>query len=555
MAAEKNKIEVVLALLDKATAPIAAINKRIASIQEPVRRLNNKLVLLGKEGGLGRLTDAAGGVRKAFGGVTDEVSNLFGIATKAAAGVGVIGGALFGLVKMTANTGDAFDELSTKAGVSASFFQKSAYAASFASVSQEALAASMSKMNANIVGAVSGSKEMQLWFKRAGISTQDLRKMKPEQVFSRVIDQVNKLPKDSAKAGALMRAIFGKSGGDLLPMVESFKELTAEAERLGLVLSDADVKAGAEFNDTFDKMMKVMKGVGMLIGSLLMPHFKEAIELITTWTLANRELIKTKVAEWIARLRENWPEIKQAALDAFAAIKQIIGFIAGAIEFVGGFGNALKIVALVMAGPLLLSIAMLAKAFVALGLAIMTTPFGWIAAAIVAAVGLIAGAAYLIYKNWGPIKEFFASLWAGVVETISAAIDLLKFMFLNFSPLGLIVNNWSSIEEWFSGMWDRITAKFSAGVAWIKDILSKLNPFSSSGNATFGAPSQPMTMGAPAGVAPVAAGALGSGFSSMTNNAKVEVDFKNVPRGVEVTPGANNKAPLDLSMGYSMATF
>ena len=59
----------------------------------------------------------------------------------------------------------------------------------------------------------------------------------------------------------------------------------------------------------------------------------------------------------------------------------------------------------------------------------------------------------------------------------------------------------------------------------------------------------------PAGVAPIAAGAVGGQNQTVTQNAKVEVDFKNMPRGTSVKPAENNSAPIDLSMGYAMTAF
>lgn len=552
MAKEKNKLEVVLSILDKATAPLQAFNKRIEKLQEPVRKVSNKLAVFGQAAGFGKLRDAAGGVASAFGNVASEAGAL---AVKVTAGVGIVGGALFGLVKMTSDAGDSFDELSTKAGVSAEFFQKAAYAAGFASISQEDLSNAIAKMNKNVLDAIGGSKQLQLWFKRAGLSIKDLKTLKPEQIFERILERVGKLPKDSAKAGALMQNIFGRSGANMLPMVDGFKDLTEEAERLGLVLSSETIEQGAKFNDTFDKLMLVLKGVGYTIGSILMPYFQEATEAITQWVMANRDLIATKVAEWIARLRENWPEIRQGALDAWDAIKRLVEFIQSAVDVIGGWGNAIAVVAAVMAGPLLAALATATSAIVSLGIALLTTPVGWLAAAIVAAAAVIAYAVVKIYKNWEPIKEFFSNLWGDIKKIFTDSI--------------------ASIEEFLTGMWDRVAGLFSAGAQKVKGALSALNPMNAAesawnwgkslftDDASNGAAVQPsasvmspFALGAPAGAAPVAAaaGAARGQPQTVTSNAAVSVDFKNVPRGVEVTPGTNNTAPLDLSMGYSMVT-
>ncbi|MNQ91564.1 hypothetical protein D3C85_1069520 [compost metagenome] len=58
---------------------------------------------------------------------------------------------------------------------------------------------------------------------------------------------------------------------------------------------------------------------------------------------------------------------------------------------------------------------MLSGAFIRLGIAIMTTPVGWI----MAAIALIAGAAYLIYKNWDTLGPWFKEMWGNIGDFFS----------------------------------------------------------------------------------------------------------------------------------------
>ena len=53
-------------------------------------------------------------------------------------------------------------------------------------------------------------------------------------------------------------------------------------------------------------------------------------------------------------------------------------------------------------------------------MALVANPIG---IAITAAVGAIAGAAYLIYKNWTPIAEFFTGLWDGIKKVFNSAVE------------------------------------------------------------------------------------------------------------------------------------
>jgi TP901 family phage tail tape measure protein len=90
---------------------------------------------------------------------------------------------------------------------------------------------------------------------------------------------------------------------------------------------------------------------------------------------------------------------------------------------------------------LMMPLNMLTSGVIRLGIAIMTTPVGWIAAAIVALVAVIAVAAALIYKHWAPIKAFFQ----GVFEGLSAALGPVKAL---FEPLGPLFDGICRAVKW-----------------------------------------------------------------------------------------------------------
>ena len=112
------------------------------------------------------------------------------------------------------------------------------------------------------------------------------------------------------------------------------------------------------------------------------------------------------------------------------------------------------------------------------GMAMMANP-------ILIAITLLAVAAFLIWKNWGPIKEFFIGLWAsisagaqalwisittiwqGIVTSVttwamnlwtqlqalfSAGIEALKFVIMNFTPVGLFIQAFAAVWTYLSGL-------------------------------------------------------------------------------------------------------
>jgi len=137
--------------------------------------------------------------------------------------------------------------------------------------------------------------------------------------------------------------------------------------------------------------------------------------------------------------------------------------------------------------------------------ALLANPIGATIAAIVA----IAGAAYLIYKYWDPIKGFFIDLWDSVTDAFVTAWDYISPYLekigavLNYTPLGMAVTGVQSLM------------------------------------AGDGAPTLDAASAAPGGRA---------------GEAHVKVDFNNLPPGARVSADPRSTAEVDLSAGYSLVT-
>lgn len=108
------------------------------------------------------------------------------------------------------------------------------------------------------------------------------------------------------------------------------------------------------------------------------------------------------------------------------------------------------------------------RVFLFLGRALLMNPIGL-------AITAIAVAAYLIYKNWTPIKAFFIDLWNGVKNAFNTGVSFIKGIIQSIdqtfaeNPIlnllvpiigipRLIIANWSSIKGFFSELWSSITS-------------------------------------------------------------------------------------------------
>lgn len=128
-------------------------------------------------------------------------------------------------------------------------------------------------------------------------------------------------------------------------------------------------------------------------------------------------------------------------------------------------GGALLLMLASVLGPL----AMVRFGLAALGMqgGLFATAFGGAATAVRAVAGAvmflgrmmlmnpigllitgIAVGAYLIYRNWEPIKGFFGGLWDRITTTFSGGISGIAALILNWSPMGLFYRAFAGLMGW-----------------------------------------------------------------------------------------------------------
>ncbi|WP_375609587.1 MULTISPECIES: phage tail tape measure protein [unclassified Bartonella] len=149
----------------------------------------------------------------------------------------------------------------------------------------------------------------------------------------------------------------------------------------------------------------------------------------------------------------------------------------------GWVAASLAAVGAVLVASLIPAITAVGSAFISLGIAIMTTPIGWIMAGIAALVA----AGYLLYKHWDTVISFISKLWDSFYSLCSNVFNNLLTFFKNFSPLSWISKKINELIEWLfgvdlmevgsnliNGLWDGIKSKWNALSEWLSGMMSKL---------------------------------------------------------------------------------
>ena len=175
---------------------------------------------------------------------------------------------------------DKTDELAERVGMAAGEFAALQYAAKFASVESDALASTLTKFNQSITKAADGSKKEAEAFATIGVAVRDsagnVKAAGP--LLSEVADRFAALP-DGPQKAALAIDLFGKQGAKLLPLLNKgsagIRELTEEAERLGLVLDSETYKAAGQFNDNLDALAGFSDAAGQQVAANLLPALND----------------------------------------------------------------------------------------------------------------------------------------------------------------------------------------------------------------------------------------------------------------------------------------
>lgn len=224
-------------------------------------------------------------------------ATLVGAATSGA-GAAIVG-PLVGAAKLFAGTGAALDDISKRTGVAGGKLSELSFAAGMSGTSIETVEKGLGKMAKVLYSADEESKNATDSLADLGLNIDELRGLSPDKQFEKIADALSSVRDPSARA-ALAMQVFGGAGAELLPMFENgsagLKDMAAQAQALGLVLSDDSVSAAAELDDAFGAFMMTIQGVAVRIG--------EAIAGPLTWLLTVTSSLVGQVSIWISENKE-----------------------------------------------------------------------------------------------------------------------------------------------------------------------------------------------------------------------------------------------------------
>lgn len=338
-----------------------------------------------------------------------------------AAGAGLA--AMGGLAIKAAQSADEISTLSKQTGIATDTIQKMQYAAELIDVDFNTAVGAMSKLK-------KGLDKNEETLVGMGVAVRDsngqYRDM--ESIFMNTVSALSKIENEVERDKVAMD-LFGKSADELAGYIDdggrAYRELAAEAEKSGRIISQEDLDKANEFNDTLDKLKATvgtdLMQAGISIGEALLPVITKLAEFVT------------KVADAFANLSPEMQTVIMIVLGLVAALSPVLSLVAKVATIIPLISSALPVVsgalgavAGVLSGPVLL------------------------------AIGAVVAAVIVLIKNWDDIKqaaillaEIVAEKWNSLKEKISDVITSVSEKITTFK--NTVTAIWEAIKKIFGG--------------------------------------------------------------------------------------------------------
>jgi hypothetical protein len=283
-----------------------------------IRRLGNSM-----QGLQGQAKNAALGFNALKGAVVG-----FGAAI---AGSAIVGG-LGAIVKKSIDAGDELFNLQAKTGIAASSLIGLGNAAKLADVDQGTLAKGLTKLSVNLVKAAEGNDALAQKFQALGVSVKgaDGQVVPADKALKQIADRFADLPDGAQKAAAAV-ALFGKSGADLIPLLN---EGSASVEKFTFAVGEDFAARSDLFNDTITELGIKAQGFGLELTDALLPALQSILEVFG-------DLFSTD-QDWTALFKVIEGVIRGIAVAIYTVVKAVDVLIKNVVAAVQAAGQALS---------------------------------------------------------------------------------------------------------------------------------------------------------------------------------------------------------------------
>lgn len=393
------------------------------------------------------------------------------------AGVGAVTAGLFALTNSASHLTNELRDAAIQSGTTAKSFAELSFAADQSGASAENLTRAFAVLNAGEASTEKALAKFGVRLKQANGNTRDAA-----DVFRDFAAKISEIDDPAERTGAVVEVFGRRAGPKLVELLsegeEGIRKLSAEANRLGLVFTQAELKVGDDFGDAISKLTKTFAAlqarIGLAFGPAFIKLFDSVTEAIVRLTPAILNVANTLAGQF------------ESAINSLTAAFGPLGVaVAATGAGIGGLGAALGVVLRLLApfaslvtaaftpfrllltgltastGLLVSSLTTLVNVVRLFGVTAVAAfgPWGVLIVAITAALGALA---LILAKNfdWEKFKQGAIDAWNGLQNVAAAAFDF-------------IMRGWESLKNGAATAWNFITTTVTSA---LQSVLQFLQP-------------------------------------------------------------------------------
>ena len=406
------------------------------------------------DGLAGKTAESSAKLAEATAPLSERLLALGGGATALVSGAAAASGAL--VTVMTKNSGkyaEQVTQIAAQTGLTTDLVQILNVAFNRVGLGLGDILPAFRKFSAEAENLQAGKKHAVATFEAIGLSADDLRGKKPDEIFQLVAQKLGSMEEGFARTHASAE-LFGRSGLRFIPLFADvaggFTQVAADAQRMGAVFDAVRLEQLNTMDDKFDDLDSSTKALSRTFGANFAGPVGQAADIIMG--------LLNQVTAAVSAL----PQPVVTALGVF-----MIGGAAIAPALVGlaALVRAVEILMPVITGLYAL---ILAHPFVAIGTAVVV-------------------AATLIIANWDKIKAGVQSAAAAIRETVSGMVtDISQWLGARLTAaMGLALAPIHNTYEAFKWLRDKVT-----GHSEIPDMVREIGDHMSQLDVRMGAPAR-----------------------------------------------------------------
>lgn len=219
------------------------------------------------------------GLKSVLGGVGAVAKATVGVLLGLVASVAAVAAAVGGLVFSSAAAAGELTDLSVKTGISTTSLQEMKYIGDQVGVSLDTIASSQARLTRSMASAQAGTGDAAKAFEELGVAVAnaDGSLRSQQDVMADTLTALSNI-ENPAERDALAMSIFGRSAMELNPLIglsaDEMARMTEEAHKLGAVMSEEDVAALEQFDDTMASLKNGLQGTLGTLAAALLPGFQ-----------------------------------------------------------------------------------------------------------------------------------------------------------------------------------------------------------------------------------------------------------------------------------------